>query len=154
MTIVFHVFGRAQQKGSKKAMLNRHTGEPMVLEANKKARAWQAAVGAEAGLAYTGPLLQGPVFVYVTFTFARIKSHYRTGKHAGELREDAPKYRTVAPDVDKLVRTLLDGMKGVVYANDGQVQLGPCIKLWGNQDVTTVRIDDAAHHPQLLVPIG
>jgi len=153
MIIMFQMFGRAQQKGSKRAIRNRLTGEPMVLEANKKARAWQAAISATAGGAYSGPLLQGPVFVSATFIFARIKSQYRTGKHAGELREDAPKYRTQAPDVDKLVRTLLDGMKGVVYADDAQVQLGPCIKLWGNQDATTVRIEieDAV---KLLIPIG
>jgi len=151
MTIVFQVFGRAQQKGSKRAMLNRHTGQAMLLDANKNARAWQAAVSAAAGEAYTGPLLQGPVFVYATFTFARIKAHYHTGKRAGELRADAPKYRTQAPDIDKLVRTLLDGMTGILYADDGQVQLGSCIKLWGTRDSTDVQIVDAG---KLLVAIG
>ena len=55
------------------------------------------------------------------FHFPRPQAHYRTGKRAGELREGVPTWRPVAPDVDKLVRALLDGMAGTVFRNDSQV---------------------------------
>jgi len=43
-------------------------------------------------------LLACPVCVDINFYFPRPKSHYRTGKYAGQLKENAPSYHTKKPD--------------------------------------------------------
>ena len=141
-TIHLTIYGKPRQKGSKVAFTNKHTGKAMLADMNPKARDWQAAVSAVAGEEYQGPLLRGPVRVSATFCFARPKKHYRTGKHASELRPDAPFYHINTPDTDKIVRTLCDGLSGIVFADDKQVQLGPCEKHWKDRDVTVVCIEE------------
>jgi Holliday junction resolvase RusA-like endonuclease len=55
------------------------------------------------------------------FHFLRPRSHYRTGRNAALLRGDAPAYPAGRPDLTKLVRAAEDALKGVVWADDGQV---------------------------------
>lgn len=141
-TIHLTIYGRPQAKGSKRAFNNKHTGKAMLQDMNPKARDWQAAVSAAAGEEYQGPLLYGPVRVSATFCFARPKSHYRTGKYSTQLRADAPFYHINVPDTDKIVRTLCDGLSGIVFKDDKQVQLGPCGKVWKDRDVTAVTIEE------------
>jgi len=61
------------------------------------------------------------VEVALRFYTARNKGHFRTGAHAGLLRDSAPARPGKRPDVDKLSRHVLDALTGVVYADDGQV---------------------------------
>ena len=63
----------------------------------------------------------GPVQLVVEWVFARPKSHFRTGKHAGELRPDAPIFCDKRPDIDNLEKMLLDAMNGVFFLDDGQI---------------------------------
>jgi Holliday junction resolvase RusA-like endonuclease len=134
------VYGRPQQKGSKVPFIHRGTGRACLKDANPKAMQWQEAIRAIAGAEYKGELFRGPVRVSGTFVFARPKKHYYTGKRADVLRDDAPKWHLQKPDVDKIMRTVLDGMQGIVYADDSQAQLGPCDKIWGEQDYSTIRV--------------
>lgn len=122
--IAFTVEGIPQPRGSKKALPNRATGRAMMVDSNPKSGPWMNAVAHQASLAMNGlPLLAGPVEVVVTFAFPRPKSHYRTGKRANELRDDAPEMHSKKPDCDKLVRAIGDGMTGVVYRDDSQIAL-------------------------------
>lgn len=57
----------------------------------------------------------------VSFYSARPKSHYKTGKNAGLLREDAPVMNAHKPDVDNLLKFVMDAMNGVFYKDDGQI---------------------------------
>jgi len=66
----------------------------------------------------------------VVYHFMRPKKHYRTGKHAGELRSDAPPYYKKNPDQDKLDRAVFDALTGFVYRDDCQVVGGFRDKVW------------------------
>lgn len=54
--------------------------------------------------------LDTPAELVVTFYQPRPRSHYGTGRNAQTLRLDAPTWCSSKPDVDKLLRALLDGL--------------------------------------------
>lgn len=63
----------------------------------------------------------GPVRMMVMWYIPRPQSHYRTGKYAGYLRDDAPIYCDKKPDIDNYMKALLDCMNGVFFMDDCQV---------------------------------
>ena len=103
-TVRFTVHGLPAAQGSK-----RHVGRGIMVESSKNLKPWREAVK-HAALDAGGYLGLCPLELTVTFYFPRPKSHYRTGKHAGVLKDDAPKYKASAPDVDKLVRSSCDAI--------------------------------------------
>lgn len=66
-------------------------------------------------------LLAGPIELKLIFYMARPKGHFRTGKHAGELRESAPEHPTSKPDLTKLTRAVEDALTGIIWKDDSQV---------------------------------
>lgn len=78
------------------------------------------------------PLL-GPLRVDLTFYFPRPAGHYRTGKHAGQLRDSAPIFHTSKPDRDNSDKAVLDQL-GVLrfWTDDAQVCDGRIRKLYAN----------------------
>jgi Holliday junction resolvase RusA-like endonuclease len=130
-TIAFTVFGRPQQRGSKQAVLIpkrgggwvEKNGRPIVVakDDNENSKEWMGQVRDAAHDAFQGELIRGPVRLTVRFYFKRIKGHYRTGKRAAELRDDAPYFHASTPDLDKLTRALADSLTGVVLADDKQI---------------------------------
>lgn len=115
--IQFHVPGLPKPQGSK-----RHVGGGRLVESSKDLKAWRRKVSAAARFAFhdVAPFT-GPVFVDLLFRLPRPKSHYRTGRFAHLLRDDAPEWVTTRPDVDKLVRGCLDALSGVGYVDDALV---------------------------------
>ena len=77
------------------------------------------------------------------FTMPRPKSHYRTGKYADSLRGDAPENHTSLPDLDKLIRCVLDALTGVCYQDDGQVWLCKSCKMYGKNPGVHIHCHDA-----------
>jgi crossover junction endodeoxyribonuclease RusA len=74
---------------------------------------------------------RGPVGVIVHFWLLRPASHYGTGKNAGVLKDTAPKYHAGYPDVDKLLRSILDSLTVArVFADDKQVAWAFPVKRW------------------------
>lgn len=133
--ISFVVHGSAAPQGSK---------NQFGAEANPRTRPWRAAVTAEAARAADGqPLMDGPVAVRAVFHFARPKAHYRTGKHNGELRGDAPHYRDNGPDLDKLCRAIGDSLTGTVIRDDRQITSWSALKVWGDRDYADISIYSA-----------
>lgn len=64
----------------------------------------------------------GPVAVSVQAFFRRPESHYGTGRNAGQLKANAPKYHTAKPDTDNTAKPILDVMKNLgFYIDDAQV---------------------------------
>lgn len=121
-SVTFQVAGRPQQKGSKRAFANKNGGRPIIVDMNKKAGPWMAAVAEKAAEAMNGrTLLDGPVRLYARFRFKRPMSHYLKRKGGIILRLDAPDFHCSQPDVDKLVRSLGDAMNGVVFRDDAQI---------------------------------
>lgn len=114
------VYGEPGPQGSK-----RHVGNGVMVESSKKVKPWRqdvkyAAIGATAHIP-GWKALHGPLAVAMTFTFARIKSHYRTGRYAHLLKDGAPAQPTVYPDLSKIVRSTEDALTGVVWKDDAQV---------------------------------
>ena len=90
-------------------------------EASKKVQPWRNAVRTETQAVCQQPVA-GPVEAVITFYLPRPKGHYGTGKNAGVLKASAPEFPAGVPDVDKLCRSTLDGLKeGGAYLDDSQV---------------------------------
>ena len=102
-------------------------------EDNPNTKPWRGAVASDATDAMAGqPPLTGPLVLTAVFYFPRPKSHYRTGKHAGQLRSDAPSWHSIKPDGDKLVRAIGDALTGIVARDDSQFAIGRWQKLYGS----------------------
>lgn len=102
----FIVVGHAVPKGSK-SLYQRH-----LVESAKAYPAWAEVVAMEALAARTRqrfPVQAGPVAISLAFRFKRP----RRPKH--------PTHHITRPDLDKLVRGMLDPMTGVLWIDDAQV---------------------------------
>lgn len=142
MNLTITIPGRPIAKGNKRPFVV--NGHAVMAEGNPKAKVWENAVrdaaARERDRCGLPGLMTGPVRASVTFQFARPKSHYRTGKHAGELRLDAPNYHTQKPDTDKILRSFGDALTGVLLTDDAIVAHWSAWKVWGPCDETTVII--------------
>lgn len=115
MVITFRVYGIPQTKGSTKAFFRSGMKYPVITNDNEKNKGWAATVSGEAQLArrssgWSTPL-GGPVGLDLTFYVKKPKSH--------------PKHKPVPaikkPDLDKMIRSVKDALKGVLYFDDAQV---------------------------------
>lgn len=121
-SITLRVAGVPAPGGSKRAFVNRRTGRAIVVEDCKRNKTWREDVRAVAIEAMQGrELLTGPLQVFVTFYLPRPKNHYRTGKHSGELKSNAPWYHITKPDATKLWRSTEDALTGIIWRDDAQV---------------------------------
>lgn len=107
----FRVLGIPQPKGSTKAFYNRKIGRVFVTSTNANLKPWEACVRAAASEAWGKPPTADAVLVGIDFTFVRPRS----------VTVKKRPYLTVKPDLDKLIRGLLDGLTGVVFVDDAQV---------------------------------
>lgn len=100
--------GTPAPQGSKKYVGHRN-GRPVLIESSKKVQPWRTAV---AGVfTYTNqPPIDAPVTVTVEFIMPRPKSLPKKIIH--HVRK---------PDLDKLIRSTLDGLSGVAYTDDNRV---------------------------------
>lgn len=91
----------------------------------ERTRNWRANVATFAAMAMNGQslLVSESLYVECVFFLSRPKSHYRTGRYAGELKPNQPGRPTVKPDTLKLMRSTEDAMTGVVWRDD--CQTGP-----------------------------
>lgn len=80
--------------------------------------------------------LAGAIHLDAVFTFPRPKAHYRTGRHAGELRPSAPLVHSSRPDLDKLLRAVGDALTGIVWRDDSQVASIVASKVYGPPGAT------------------
>ena len=129
--VSFIVFGRPQQRGSKRAVLIpkrgggwlERNGRPVVAarDMNERSKDWMALVAAAGRDAYQGDLLTGPIRLSVVFYFRRPRSHYGKGRNAEKLKESAPQRHAQSPDLAKLMRALEDALTGQVWRDDRQV---------------------------------
>jgi Holliday junction resolvase RusA-like endonuclease len=143
--VSFTVAGLPAPQGSKRAFVNYRTGKPVVLEmAGAKLSDWRsavrdAAVGVMLGMAPGAARvpLTGPLSVSLAFTLPKPKS-------APKTRRTYPDKR---PDLDKLVRAVLDGLTGPLFADDAQVILLTAGKLYPGEGFV------ALPHPGVMVTV-
>jgi Holliday junction resolvase RusA-like endonuclease len=111
MQIEFEVFGVPIPKGSTKAFFRPGMKYPIVTADNLRTKPWANTVTLIAQQhAPAGGPWQGPVDLTVWFTLPRPKSLPK--KVVDHVKK---------PDLDKLLRTIKDSLKGVIYADDAQV---------------------------------
>lgn len=140
--IEFIVYGIPASQGSK---------NPFGGESNPRTKPWRAVVYAEAVKRMNGrPLLNGPVAVSIRFGFPRPKSHYRTGRYAQLLREDAPEWKDTAPDLDKCQRAILDALTGTVVVDDRQVAKLDASKFFTDRPGAQITVRPLARQAHLL----
>ena len=122
------VFGHPAPQGSK-----RHVGNGVLIESSAKVKPWRQDVRAAALEADAH--FDGPVWLTVGFLLRRPASHFRTGRNAHLLRDSAPAYPGKKPDIDKLLRSTLDGLgESGIWRDDAQVVRVRAEKLYADHE--------------------
>lgn len=131
--IQFFVPGVPVPQGSKS--LSMKGGRAVMFDHNSAAlKSWRNIVHFT-GVSYRNN--RCPVYTNVKMTLIfymgeRPKTHYtKTGKQSKQYRE----YPNVKPDIDKLIRSILDALTGVFYRDDSQVIQINASKLYGQSGV-------------------
>jgi Holliday junction resolvase RusA-like endonuclease len=155
LSFSFVVYGHARTKGSTKSFVPtdkkgnaiRTKGGRILVNTTHSGgtamEAWQSQVAHQAGEAFAGHdiLRDVPVTVFIDFFFLRPKLHFGSGKNAAKLKPSAPQWHIQkhgAGDIDKLERTVLDGMTGIVYADDAQVNALHAARHWTSEQPRAV----------------
>lgn len=122
----FRVYGVPAPQGSK-----RHVGGGRMIESSKRVKPWREAVKSAAREAIDAlptadhywRLVPMAFEITVTFIFPRPRHHFRTGRNAHPLRDNAPTRPAKKPDIDKLLRSTFDaiGDAGGIWLDDAQV---------------------------------
>lgn len=97
------------------------TGQTVVLDDNKDSKDWKASVSHAARAAYSGPLLKCALSVCFEYVIRRPMGHWGSGRNADKLKESAPAYPIVKPDVLKLSRAMEDALTGILYQDDALI---------------------------------
>lgn len=121
----------------------RHVGNGILVEASKRLKPWRAdaiaAIQAEQH-ACSCPQFAGPVRIAAVFAFPRPRGHYRAN---GTLKPSAPSLHAVRPDLDKLIRALLDAAtQSGIIRDDSQVYRIAANKTYAEAGWTSLIIDD------------
>jgi Holliday junction resolvase RusA-like endonuclease len=140
--ISFFVPGVAKTAGSKRAFLVRRKSDgkmvTVITDDNASSRDWKADVKQFAADAAAGhPLMDGPIFLRLTFYLTRPQGH--RGK-TGRILDSAPKYPTVKPDVDKLSRAILDALTQIIWNDDAQVVTKLAMKRYVDKPMQTAGV--------------
>ena len=118
MTLAFTVYGVAQPKGNHRALALKGMKFPIITETNRNVKSWQQLVaeGASHALqqlpADERGLLEHGVRLTIAFYLPRPKKHAKRSVFVPHC---------VAPDIDKLERSILDALTQVAYRDDKQV---------------------------------
>lgn len=106
----YKVKGEPAPQGSK-----RYLGNGVMVESSKKVKPWREAIVWQVK---PERMIEGPVSIAIAFSLAKPKSAKRV-------------FPTVKPDLDKLIRSTLDGLKTAgLYRDDCQVVKVEALKLY------------------------
>jgi Holliday junction resolvase RusA-like endonuclease len=128
--ITLHILGTPAPKGSSRPMLNRKTGKAFTFKGGspqnaEKLTTWdnnvRAAAASACGALTAPPFVETALSVAITFRLARPGGHWGKGKQAGRLKPSAPAYPRGKPDIDKLARSTLDSLTGIVFDDDSRI---------------------------------
>ncbi len=126
MNLSFTVYGVPQPQGSTRTFLRKDGGPPIVTSDNPKLKpfrqelAWVALDAMQKAGQQKVP--RGvPVALSVAFYFEKPKSARKSEQ-----------WKTTKPDLDKLLRAVLDALTGIAYEDDSQVCECSLVKAFGS----------------------
>lgn len=108
--------GKPEPQGSKKGFIINN--KVVLVESATGLKAWRQKVYNAFSHNPHGVVFDKPIYVAMTFSLVQAKSNKK------------PK-PTQKPDIDKLVRAVLDGMTGSAFGDDSQVTKLIVTKKWG-----------------------
>lgn len=124
------VYGMPRPQGSMRAFVR--GGKPIITATSKGLKGWRDLVAFAANEAAQDAdaemVEKGPVHVDMMFSLPRPKAEPKTRRTWPDRR----------PDLDKLVRAVLDALTGVAFHDDGQVVSMLATKDWGRPGVEIV----------------
>jgi len=132
--IRFSVHGRPVGKGRARVSLRRGFA---VAYTPAKTREFESRVRAAALQAASGPLI-GPLRVRLSVQFCPPESWPRRRREAAI---SGAMWHGSKPDLDNVVKAVLDGMSGVAFLDDHQVVELVAQKRYGDMDVTHVAVE-------------
>jgi Holliday junction resolvase RusA-like endonuclease len=138
----FEIFvpGRPAPQGSKRGFYNKQTKRVHMVESSDKVKPWRQAVTHAVLEADIGEVV-GALSVELYFLLPRPKSHYGTGRNVSKLKPSSPDFPAVRPDLDKLVRSTLDGLDdGGLFEDDSRVVRIRAEKWYAKSPLTGCRI--------------
>ena len=140
----FTVEGLPAPQGSKRAFNHRHTGRVVMIEsAGDRLKVWRQAVTLKARSVAAQQAWESPAAVWADLVFylPRPKSHYRTGRYAGQLKPSAPVHHVTKPDGDKLTRATFDSLTDAGVIPDDSAIVGyTTMKTYADHHPTGARI--------------
>ena len=122
----FYVSGFPAPQGSKRILPRGGVkgARPLLVDDHPGLKPWRAKVtgAAKVALRESGAPPAGAALVSLTFYLPRPVTHYGTGKNSGRVKPSAPVEMMVKPDLDKLVRAVLDSLTDAgMWADDSRV---------------------------------
>lgn len=134
--IRFTVYGKPVPQGSSKAFYVKSIGRAVITSDNKRLKPWRQQV-TDTAMSLQGDAIPDdkPVEVVLDFYFARPKS---AKKRIG---------MTVKPDIDKLIRAILDGIMGVLFRDDSQVVSVVARKHYADQERVEIQVAQFLYPP-------
>ena len=95
-----------------------YLGKGRLIESCGRVKSWRGLVN-KIARNFIQTAIEGPVEVKLVFKLKRPKNHFNS---KNEVKPNAPQYYVIKRnDLDKLVRSTLDGLTGVAYIDDCQV---------------------------------
>lgn len=122
-SVSFTVPGQPISQGSMVALRSRNPGDNRVFmkPSNEKALKEYRGLVRQCAFAAGSKVFEGPVSMDIRFTLTRPKGHFGTGRNEGVRKDSAPDFPIKKPDIDKLVRAILDALTGTCFGDDAQV---------------------------------
>ena len=126
MELSFTVFGIPQPQGSTRAFIPHGWSRPVITSDNPKVKPWRQELAQTAMIAMSesGAKMAArgvPISISLTFYFEKSKSARKSDQ-----------WKTTRPDLDKLLRAVLDALTGIAYQDDSQVCECRVAKLFGS----------------------
>ena len=142
-------------QGSKKGFpirrANGTIGVAITESAGNKLTSWRqdvrgAAEHAMAQQGWAAPPNGTAIHLDVLFFLPRPKGHYGTGRNSQTIRAASPPYPISKPDLDKLVRSVMDALTSAgIYADDSTVTTIYAMKVYADANPTGAHIVVQAH---------
>jgi Holliday junction resolvase RusA-like endonuclease len=142
MIIEFFVPGIPKTAGSKRAILNKHTGKIVVMDSCKESKDWKADIKAFAIKTELKKMLRGPLSLGLKFFLPRPKYHYGSSKNKDKIKDsEVNAMPTKRPDLLKMARAAEDALTGVAWQDDAQICSEQISKSYHDAPGVEIRIE-------------